>query len=91
MEVRSRYINVLKKTMKKTLITYLKPTYLWCFSPDPEITGYQLVGTSTLFDKGRKSTFQNPDTSGFRIPTVIRPAVNNKLAIKYVAIYFVIN
>ena len=23
-----RYVNVLKKTMKKTLITYLNPTYL---------------------------------------------------------------
>ena len=31
-----RYVNVLKKTNKKTLITYQKPTYLWCFSPDPK-------------------------------------------------------
>ena len=30
-----RYVNVLKKTMKNTLITYLKPKYLWCFSPPP--------------------------------------------------------
>ena len=30
-----RYVNVLKKTMRKTLITYLKPRYLRCFSPAP--------------------------------------------------------
>ena len=30
-----RYVNVLKKTMRKTLITYLNPTYLWYFSPPP--------------------------------------------------------
>ena len=30
-----RDINVLKKTKDLMLITYLNPTYLWCFSPDP--------------------------------------------------------
>ena len=28
-------VNVLKKTKDLMLITYLNPTYLWCFSPDP--------------------------------------------------------
>ena len=31
-----RYVKIPKKTMKKTLITYLKPTYLQHFSPDPK-------------------------------------------------------
>ena len=30
-----RDVNVLKKTKDLMLITYLNPTYLWCFSPDP--------------------------------------------------------
>ena len=30
-----RYVNVPKKTKELMLITYLNPTYLWCFSPDP--------------------------------------------------------
>ena len=30
-----RYVKIPKKTMKKTLITYLKPTYLQHFSLDP--------------------------------------------------------
>ena len=34
-KVRYRYINVLKKTKDLMLITYLNPTYLWCFSPHP--------------------------------------------------------
>ena len=31
-----RYVNVPKKTTRKTLITYLNPTYLRCFSLPPE-------------------------------------------------------
>ena len=34
-----KYVNVPKKTMKKTLITYLNPTYLRSFSPDPREWG----------------------------------------------------
>ena len=30
------YVNLSKKTMRKTLITYLNPTYLRCFSPAPK-------------------------------------------------------
>ena len=32
-----RYVNVLKKTMRKTPITHLNPTYIQCFSPPPKI------------------------------------------------------
>ena len=30
-----KYVNIPKKTMKKTLIMYLNLTYPRCFSPDP--------------------------------------------------------
>ena len=49
MKVRYRYVNILKKTMKKTLITYLNPTYQQHYSPVPETSAennfhYRWVG-----------------------------------------------
>ena len=34
------------------------------------MSGFQMVGTSTPFENRTKSTIQNPDTSGFQIPTL---------------------
>ena len=42
-----RYVNVPKKTKDLMLITYLKPTYLWCFSPDPKVKPILLPAYST--------------------------------------------
>ena len=39
-----RYVNVPKKTVKKTLITYLNPMYLQHYSPVP----FSLAGVKTL-------------------------------------------
>ena len=39
-----RYVNVLKKTMRKTLITSVFSMYLLYFSPDPEFWIFPMLG-----------------------------------------------
>ena len=42
-----RYVNIPKKTKDLMLITYLNPTYLWCFSPDPIFTRFTIYETQS--------------------------------------------
>ena len=58
-----RYVNVLKKTMIKNLITYVVSTYLQLFSPVP-----CLLNTEQLFVQ----YFPESGAFGILIPTVAK-------------------